>query len=304
MRLPIVARTPRQQRIECLLPGGVRLNAEVLAVRRAEPTQRVDQLLALSGLAHIAHGEHDDLFPVDVHGQEWQWGCLPGDHPDVDIVRHRLGETGKPREHGLCLVKRKGDQPAQHVRPHAMELELEAGDDTEVPSATTQPPEQVSVLCLAGVHLGAVCRDNFGGQQVVDSHAVLPAQPAKAAAERQACHARGRVDAKGRREPVRLSGRVKVGERASGLDGRPAGARVDLDALHQRQVDHQAVIADGIARDVVPAPSDRDEQTILAPELDGLDDIFRRRAAGDKRGPAVNSGVPDLANLVVARVAR
>jgi hypothetical protein len=103
---------------------------------------------------------------------------------------------------------------------------------------------------------------------------------------------------------VRLRGRVEVGEGAAGLDGRPAGVRVHLDALHQREVDHEAVVADGIARDVVPAPSDRDEQVVLARELDGLDDIFRRRAARDQRGSAVDHGIPDLAHRVVARVAR
>ena len=184
-----------------------------------------------------------------------------------------------------------------------MELELEAGDDTEVPAATTQPPEEIGVFRFAGAHLAAIRRDDIRGEQVVDGHAVLPAQPAEAAAERQAGHARGRVDAQRRREAVRLRGRVEVGEGAAGLDRRPAGIRVDLDVLHQREVDHEAVVADGIARDVVSASSDRDEQVVLARELDGLDDIFGRRAAGDQRGPAIDHGVPDLAHLVVARVA-
>ena len=141
MRLPIVPRAPRQERIEGLLPGGVRLDADLLAVRRAESAQRLDQFLALSGVARIAQGERDDLFSVDLLRQERQWGCLPGYHPDVEIVRHRLGETGKLCEHRLRLVEREDDEPAQHVRPDGMELELEAGDDTEVPAATTQPPE-------------------------------------------------------------------------------------------------------------------------------------------------------------------
>lgn len=41
-----------------------------------------------------------------------------------------------------------------------------------------------------------------------------------------------------------------------------------------------------------------------ARELDCLDNIFRRCAARDQRGPAVDHGVPDLPHLVVARVAR
>ena len=99
-----------------------------------------------------------------------------------------------------------------------------------------------------------------------------------------------------------LRGRVEVGEDATRIDRRPAGIRVDLDVLHQREVDHQTVIAHGIARDVVSASPDRDEQFVLARELDGLHDIFGRRAAGDQRRRAIDHGVPDLSHLIVARV--
>src|SRR6476619_8314280 len=99
-----------------------------------------------------------------------------------------------------------------------------------------------------------------------------------------------------------LRGRVEVGEDATWINRRPAGIRVDLDVLHQREVDHQTVIAHGIACDVVSASPDRDEQFVLARELDGLHDIFGRRAAGDQRRPAIDHGVPDLSYLIVARI--
>ena len=51
-----------------------------------------------------------------------------------------------------------------------------------------------------------------------------------------------------------------------------------------------------------PPPRIETSRLLLARELDGLDDIFGRRAAGDQRRPAVDHGVPDLAHLVVARV--
>ena len=207
----------------------------MLAVRGTEPAQRLDQLFARSGVAHIAHGERDDLFPVDVLGQEGQRGRLPSDHPDVEVVRHRLGEAGELREHGLRLVEREDDEPAQHVWPDRMELELEAGDNTKIPTATPQPPEEVIVFRFAGVHLSAVRRDDIRGEPVVDGHAVLPAEPAEAAAEGQAGHARGRVDAQRRGETVRLRGRVEVRKGAAGLDGRPAGLRIHLDALHHER---------------------------------------------------------------------
>ena len=165
--------------------------------------------------------------------------------------------------------------PANTFGPMGWSLELEASDNTEVSTATTKPPEEVLVFRIAGVHLTAIRHDDICRQQVVDGHAVLPAQPAEAAAQRQAGHACGRVDAQRRGKAVRLRGRVEVGEGAAGLDRRPAGIGVHLDALHRREVDHEAAVGDGIARDVVSAPSNRDEQVLRAAELDGLDDIFR-----------------------------
>ena len=193
--------------------------------------------------------------------------------------------------------------PLSNVRPDGMEPELEAGDNTEVPAAATQPPEEVIVFRFAGMHLIAVRRDDIRGEKVVDGHTVLPAQPAEAAAERQAGHTRGRIDAKRRGEAMCLHGRVEVGEGAAGLDNRPAGAWVYLDAFHQREVDHEAVVADCIARNVVPSTPDRDKEVVPAGEPDGLHDIVSRRATGDQRGAAVDHGVPDLAHLVVSLVA-
>ncbi len=114
-----------------------------------------------------------------------------------------------------------------------MELELEAGDDAEVPTAATQPPEKIAVFRFAGTHLLAIRQHDIRGQQVVNGHAVFPAQPAKAATKRQAGHAGGRIDAQGRREAVCLSGRIEVGEEASGIDVGPTGVRIDFDVLHQ-----------------------------------------------------------------------
>src|SRR5512143_3463936 len=185
-----------------------------------------------------------------------------------------------------------------------MELELEAGDDTEVAATTTQSPEQVIIFRCAGVHLTAIRRNDFRREQVVDGHTVLSAKPAGTAAKRQTSHTRGRVDTQRCGETVHLCGRVEVGKGTAGLDGRPAGLRVHLDALHQRKIDHEAVVTDGIARDVVSTPSNRDKEVVLAREPDGLDNIFRRRAAGDQPRPAVDHGVPNLAYLVIARVAR
>ena len=49
--------------------------------------------------------------------------------------------------------------------------------------------------------------------------------------------------------------------------------RVDVHVPHGREVDHEAVVADGVAGDVVAAAANRDEQRMLAREPDRCGDI-------------------------------
>jgi hypothetical protein len=52
----------------------------------------------------------------------------------------------------------------------------------------------------------------------------------------------------------------------------------------------------------VAAAADRDEQILVASEMDRLHNIFGRFAAGDERRLAIDHGVPDLSYLVVIHV--
>ncbi len=96
-----------------------------------------------------------------------------------------------------------------------------------------------------------------------------------------------------------LSRGVEVGQDATGLDLRAAGVHLDANIFHEREIDHESVIANGVAGDVMSTAPDRDDQLLLVPELDRLHDIFGRGAAGDNRGFAVDHGVPDLPHLIV-----
>src|SRR5581483_7743051 len=91
-----------------------------------------------------------------------------------------------------------------------------------------------------------------------------------------------------------------IGQNTTRLDHGATSPRVDLDLLHERQIDHETVVADGVAGDVVPAAAHCDEQLLLASELHGLADIASGFAASDQRRFAIDHPVPDLARLVVA----
>src|SRR5439155_16699643 len=105
--------------------------------------------------------------------------------------------------------------------PDVVHGELERGDDTEVPAAAAQGPEQVLVLVLARDEDAAVGGDHFGADQVVARESAAPHEVADSAAQRQPTHAGGRDDAPGRGEAVGVGGVVEVapGGTATGAGG-------------------------------------------------------------------------------------
>ena len=58
---------------------------------------------------------------------------------------------------------------------------------------------------------------------------------------------------------------------------------VYADALHLREIDHQGVVPDRLAGDVVAGAAHGDEQSVLAGELHGRDNVGSGRALGDQR---------------------
>ena len=179
---------------------------------------------------------------------------------------------------GVGEIERQlGDERA---RADGVQAELELGDDPEVAAAAAQSPEQLGML------VGADAQDLAGGghervrDDVVAGQSVLTGQPAHAAAERQAADAGVRDVAGGRRQPVGLRGAVQRAQRRAALHPRAARDRIDAHAVHRAQVDHQAVVGDRQADDVVAAAADPDLEIGVAGQADGGDDVGGARRTG------------------------
>ena len=136
--------------------------------------------------------------------------------------------------------------------------------------------------------------------QVVDGEAELAGEPSKAAAEREPGDSGRRVDAERDGKAVLLRGCVELGERDARLHARGARGGIHDDALHRRQVDHEAVVAHGIAGDVVARAFDRDQQVVRGREANRLLHLRRRGAARDQARPAIDHRIPDGPRLVIA----
>ena len=293
VRLPVVACAGRQQRVERLLPRRVRLHADVLAQHRAERPQRIDQRLALRRLAGVADCEREDLRVLYRFRQEGQRWCLARDYPHGELVGCRLHEVAVLLQHRLRLIDSEDDEATQQVWTHRMEAELEPRHHAEVPAPATKRPEEVGVLRRACPDDLSVRCDHLRGFEVVDRHAVLAAQPPEAPAEREAGDAGRGVDPQRHGEAMSLRRCIEVTQRRARLHRGAAGRGVDANRPHLREIDDDAVVADGTTGDVVTAAAHGEEQAELACEINRALHVRRILTANDDCRAPIDHRVPD-----------
>ena len=173
----------------------------------------------------------------------------------------------------------------------------------KLPPPPRSAQKRSALLLLAGGDEAAVGEDDVGLEQVVDGQSELAGEMADAAAEGDAADAGGGDDAAGRGQAEGVGGMVEIAQHGAGLDAGGARHRIDADAVHRREVDHQPVVDGAQAGAVVAAAADGDGDAVLAGEVDGGDDVGHVGAADDERRMAVDHRVVDHAGVVVAGVA-
>ena len=217
---------------------------------------------------------------MDINGEEVGVGdsAQHGDGAHLFVIV--LEEAVVSREHLPSQLQRVEHHGEGHLGTDRVEAILEGGHHPEVAAAATERPQQVRVLRLAGAQHAAVGGDHVGANQVVGGEAVLAAQPAETAAQRQPGDAGGRHHPRGSGEPEGLGGAVEVAERGAPLGAGDAPLGIDLDPLHFGQVDDDAAVGEGQAGDVVAAASDRHRQAPFTGVVDGLDDVVGSSGPG------------------------
>ena len=146
VRLPVVAGTRREQRVEGLLPAGERVRADDVGDRLAQRAERRQRLLAFRHVAGVAGGEDQDLAAVPFLGQERQGRRLAHHDPDGELVRHGGGEAAILAQQLRGRVERMDDEAGEDLRADLVQLEVEASDDAEIAAAAADRPEEVRVL--------------------------------------------------------------------------------------------------------------------------------------------------------------
>ena len=154
------------------------------------------------------------------HGQRRRGG-------EADRRRDRVGLIGahsrKKRSRSTAASAGEEQRAGVDLGPDRMQRQLERRHDPEVAAASAQTPEEVGVLVLARMQEPAVGGDDVGADEVVAGKAVLPHQPADAAAEREARDAGGRDEPAGGGEAELLRLVVDVAPDGAGADERARG---------------------------------------------------------------------------------
>jgi hypothetical protein len=148
-------------------------------------------------------------------------------------------------------------------------------------------------------HDVAVRGDDGAGHDVVAGQTVLARQPAHTAAQRQPADA-GMRDIAGRGGKAEgLRGPVQRAEHRAALDPGAPHDRIDGDAAHRGEVDHEPAVRDSEAGDVVAAATDADLQVALTGGAHRGDDVGDRGALDDQLRAVVDHPIPDRPGGVV-----
>ena len=230
----------------------------------------------------------------------WE-GRQEGDQ--VQLVGHVCGQLADQGEEFPYFVERVDQEASEHLGTDGMQPVLQRGGDSVVAASTTKGPEQVGILvgtCGEGPAVGGY---HVGGNQVVTAEAVTAGQPSNSATEGEAGDAGVEVGSTGRGESEGLGLVVERSPLCPALSPDRFCRRVDADAGHTGKVDHQPVVANAVAREIMASAAHRNQQAVLPSEVDRLDHVGRSAAAGDHGGPLVDHGIPDPSGAVVVLVA-
>src|SRR5262249_60330535 len=102
--------------------------------------------------------------------------------------------------------------------------------------------------------------------------------------------------------PICLPFPVEFAPRVSALSTRCAADRIDVNALHERQVKHQSALANSPAGNIMTAATHCQFEPVSAREVYRVNDVGVAHAAGNQRGPTIDQTVVYPPYLIVPGV--
>jgi len=185
-----------------------------------------------------------------------------------------------------------------------VEPERERRDDSEVSAPAADSPEEVGIDIRRSSPNLAVRADDLGRDDVVAREPALAAEPPVPAAEREPGDAGLRDDSARGGQPEGLSLPVGVSPQGSALHARDPRLRIDVYAPHEREVDDHPTVRAREPGDRVSPTTNGDLDSILAREVDGVDDVCGSRATCDQARTIGVHRVERDAGILVTGVGR
>jgi hypothetical protein len=195
-------------------------------------------------------------------------------------------------------------ESADNHRADLMQPVFERCHDTEVTAATADRPEQIAVLVGARVHQLTSCQHQIGADDVVHGHPESPFEPPEATAECQTGNSGITYSSTRGRETERLRLTIELSPAQAGFGTHGLRLAIHPDALHVREVDHQAVVARPHAGDAMRTATNGYRQGIVTPVIHRRHHIRGAAASDDDRRAPIDHGVPDTTALVVPWIIR
>jgi len=178
----------------------------------------------------------------------------------------------QPHGRGAVAIRPEKETDLNH-RSHAVQAESELGHNAEVPTATSNGPEEIGVHRLAGLDNAPVRKDNLGGNQIVDRQAMQPTQPAHATAQCQPADAGVAHAASGRCEAMRLGGGIQIPKKGATLDPSDPGFWIDLHRIQPPKIDNESTITSRQPGEAVTTATHGNLKAPLLGEADGRGNV-------------------------------
>jgi len=185
-----------------------------------------------------------------------------------------------------------------------MEAVFEGRDDAEVSPTAAHPPEEIRILGGTDRQELAIRSDDIDAEEVITGEPVFACQPAQAPAQRQTRDPRRGVRAASGGETKRLRFVIEFSPCDPALSTGRAPEGINTDALHPRQVNHEAALTHRVASDVVAPATHGHQQVVSTGEVHRVDDVRHARTPRKQRRFPVDHAIPDLAGVLIASLPR
>ena len=232
----------RVEPVEHAVPDRVGYRPGQVERRLLERANRLEHLLRRLERPRVAPRHAAHLLHVEMLGKRRTRRHDEEQEKAAQLVRRLRDEFAVPLHHFGRFAELVDHRPGV-IGVHRVHLEQERGDDAEVAAAAANGPEQVGVLLGIGGHEPAVGQHHVHFEDVVDGEAAFAGEMTEPAAQRQPADAGGRDDAGRHGIAERVRRVIDIAPRAAAFDAHGLRDRVDANALHPRQLDHQAVVA-------------------------------------------------------------